>query len=930
MPNFKKCVFVEDLLVVTLYSCLTTVFVLIPPFNETFLRILLSLPLFFIIPGYAFIAALFPGKKELSGMERFTLSFAFSFVLTVFDGFLISLLPWGYRPASIVISILGVTTFFSIIAIFTRKLLEESDQFSFSIKEFIQSIKSGEINENSKTLEETPDFEKKMSFYRFISKVKAKGLKYQHCAGIKKQLMHSENIKVLVIALISSIIISIEMLAYAKMTQEKDAFIVLYLLGITTFFSIIAIITIKCLNESDQFSFSVKEFMQLIKSESINENSKTLEETPDFGKKRSLHRFISKVKAKFLEFRPEAEIEKLPLPPDIEKGLIIGLVISIILVSGIQVYAKVTQEKEIFTALYILGPDGKAEGYPTESLIDVPLNVTVEIENHELKDVNYVLQMKADEEVIEELNISVKDGGTWNKNMTYLRQKFKTGRSKLEFALFKDKPDYFPYRSVHLYIENNNTLVHVDKQKYTEIPVIENGEMESSTGWEFTSNTDKITGSYVNGSGVDSSFAYRIVNSYEGNLSGFPEYGEISQNIKSKEDTMVVLSAHVKGDSNSSSQGANAQVKQITVNGETIWTEGISEDEDWQHLRVPISLQAGSNNLKFGLKQISGEFRPVEVLWDGISLKPLTDTTYVSQNGIAETTPPSSSVLNLSARTKSATFTVSWNGTDDASGIAYYSIDSSTDGINWTNWIPETTDKSSVFTGENEKTYYFRSKAVDNAGNEEHKHPKADTQTKIYTGTLKYTLDIFPNPCKNATTFTVTYPLPLQAVVCLVTLDGVTPDGVTPDGGFGPESVELKSTDGVSWTGSYIVKSGKHFNVEALCTDINGNTASTFDELTVDNSLPDLLIEINPKTIDTGDLEIKVTPSTALTSAPSVSISANETVDVTYLSYSDGTYLYKAKINPINEGEHTVSITGKSMDSGEIKGSSKFVVDHPG
>ncbi len=56
-------------------------------------------------------------------------------------------------------------------------------------------------------------------------------------------------------------------------------------------------------------------------------------------------------------------------------------------------------------------------------------------------------------------------------------------------------------------------------QKYTEVPVIENGDMESSTGWNFTSNTDNITGSYVNGSGIDSSYAYRIVNSYEGNLS---------------------------------------------------------------------------------------------------------------------------------------------------------------------------------------------------------------------------------------------------------------------------------------------------------------------------------------------------------------------------------------------------------------------------
>ncbi len=151
---------------------------------------------------------------------------------------------------------------------------------------------------------------------------------------------------------------------------------------------------------------------------------------------------------------------------------------------------------------------------------------------------------------------------------------------------------------------------------------------------------------------------------------------------------------------------------------------------------------------------------------------------------------------------------------------------------------------------------------------------------------------------------------------------------VTPDG-FGSESVELKSTDGVNWIGSYTIKYGSHFHVEAVCTDIYGNTASAFDVLTVDNSVPDFVIEISPKTIDTGDLEIKVTPSTALDREPSVSIAADRTVNVTYLSQSDGSYYYKAKIDPdINEGEHEVSVTGSGLDSLQITGSSKFVIRH--
>ncbi|AKB33638.1 hypothetical protein MSSIH_2948 [Methanosarcina siciliae HI350] len=814
MPHLKKCVFVDDLLAVTLLSCLGVVFVLVPPFNETFLRIPIALSLFFFVPGYAFISALFPGNKEISGIERFTLSVGFSLVLTVFDGFIISLLPWGYRPAPIVVSILGITTFFSILAIFTRKLRDESEQFSFSIKEFIRSVREDEVDEA-----------------------------YKADGGLAGQ-----------------------------------------------------------------------------------------EETPAISvtaENRRFHRSKSKVKAKGLKHSPGKEVKsetrKKPLPPEIEKALVIALVGSIIISSAMLAYAKMTREKETFTMLYLLGPDGKAEGYPNESLINLPVNVTVGIENHELQSVNYILQMKVDGEVLQELSVPLEDGGIWQKDMTYTRHNLKPGRSKLEFALFKEEPGYFSYRSVHLYLDNNNTFSHLVDEKYTNasaLPKLKNGEMEFSTGWGFTSNSESITGSYVNGSGVNSSFAYGIVNSYEGNLSNYTvEFGEISQNIKSENETMAVLSAYVKDDFNLTSGGTDSQLKYVTINGETVWSEGISEAEGWQHLEVPITLQAGENNLTLGLRQMEDEIVPVEVFWDSVSLIPLSElSSYVSDSNTVETVPPVSSVLELPAYTGDRTFTVSWNGTDEASGIAYYSIDSSTDGINWETWISKTTDNSSSFTGKDNQTYYFRSKAVDRAGNEEPEHPEPDTQTQIYTGVPKVTLDITPNPCKTATTFTVTYPISLQAAVCLVAREG-----------FESESTELTSSDGISWTGNYIVSAGNHFYVEAVCTDIFGNTVSAFDEFTVDSSISDFEIELTPKTIDEGDLDIKVTPSTALRSRPSVSVSGNITVDVTYLSYSDGAYFYEARIkSELNEGDHKVYVTGYDLDSEKIEGNATFVVDHSG
>lgn len=799
MPLLKKCVFVEDLLAVTFLSCLGVLFVIVPPFNETFLRVPLALSLFFFVPGYAFIAALFPGKSEISGIERFTLSVGFSIVLTVFAGFLISLLPWGYRPAPIVISVLGMTTFFSILAILTRKLRDESEQFSFSFKEFIRSIQSDDLTE---------DFEEP-------------------------------------------------------------------------------------------------------------------EETPAPVEKRHFHRSRSKVKAQGLKFEPEIPDKKPSRSPEIEKALIIALIGSIIISTGMLAYAKMTYEEEKFTMLYLLGPGGKAEGYPNESLIDVPLSVTVGIENHELQDANYILQMRIDGNIIKESNISVKDGGIWKENLTYTRHQLKNGKSKLEFALFKENITYAPYRSVHLYIENNNTLTHLDEKKYADIsslPAIQNGEMESTTGWAFTSNSTEIKGSYANGLGLNSSSAYRISNSYNGSLLGLPnQFGEISQRIECKNDTMAVISAFVKDDFNLTSQGADSQFKYVTVNGETVWSDSISEAEGWQHIEAPIPLKAGMNNLAFGLRQIPGEVQPVEVLWDSISFKSLADiSSYVSENGTVEAVPPVSSVLELPAFTNTTNFTVYWNGTDEGSGIANYSIDSSIDGINWKTWIPKTSDNSSVFIGKDNQTYYFRSKAVDKAGNEEANHTGPDTQTQVYTGAPKVTLDISPNPCKTATNFTVTYPIPLQSAVCFVTRDG-----------FEPESTELISSDGVYWTGNYVVSVGNHFYVEAVCTDIFGNTVSVFDELFVEKSLSNFTIELTPKIIDVGYLEINVTSSTVLKSRPSVSVSGTPAVNVTYLSYSDGSYYYEARIkSELNEGEHKVYVTGYDLNSEKITDNATFVVDH--
>ncbi len=71
-----------DLALVILFTLLCIPFVLIPPLNETPVRILFGLPVVLFLPGYSLITALFPGKDDLDGIERIALSFGLSIAIT--------------------------------------------------------------------------------------------------------------------------------------------------------------------------------------------------------------------------------------------------------------------------------------------------------------------------------------------------------------------------------------------------------------------------------------------------------------------------------------------------------------------------------------------------------------------------------------------------------------------------------------------------------------------------------------------------------------------------------------------------------------------------------------------------------------------------------------------------------------------------------
>ena len=139
-------------------------------------------------------------------------------------------------------------------------------------------------------------------------------------------------------------------------------------------------------------------------------------------------------------------------PSDIERALVIALVGSIIIASGMLIYAKVMFEEERFTAFYILGEGGKAENYLKEVYLLESCSMIVGIENHEHAPANYTLQVIFGGYLLHEQQIMLAHGEKWEDSVIFI-PKHVGKRVKLEFLLYKDDSTT-PYRSVHLWVDS--------------------------------------------------------------------------------------------------------------------------------------------------------------------------------------------------------------------------------------------------------------------------------------------------------------------------------------------------------------------------------------------------------------------------------------------------------------------------------------------
>jgi len=136
----------------------------------------------------------------------------------------------------------------------------------------------------------------------------------------------------------------------------------------------------------------------------------------------------------------------------LDKLVASGLIAGIVVVGGLTAcLASAPRADEKFTEFYVLGPDRKLEGYPTNLTLGESGTVILGVANHEYGEIAYTIVVRLENETIETIDsIKLSHEMKWEENFTFTPMKAGE-KMKLEFLLFREGVEE-PYRSLHLWI----------------------------------------------------------------------------------------------------------------------------------------------------------------------------------------------------------------------------------------------------------------------------------------------------------------------------------------------------------------------------------------------------------------------------------------------------------------------------------------------
>lgn len=120
MSKLSKIGIERDLIVIDVLSLIMIFIVAV--LHTTWLRIALGLPFILFFPGYTLIAALFPRKTNLGGIERVALSFGLSIAVAPLIGLILNY-TWDIRLYPILLSLTVFILIMSAFAWYKRKRL---------------------------------------------------------------------------------------------------------------------------------------------------------------------------------------------------------------------------------------------------------------------------------------------------------------------------------------------------------------------------------------------------------------------------------------------------------------------------------------------------------------------------------------------------------------------------------------------------------------------------------------------------------------------------------------------------------------------------------------------------------------------------------------------------------------------------------------
>ncbi len=131
--------FLDDLVAIGIITAALLAAVLLLPHSPV--RVVLGLPFVLFFPGYTLIAALYPRKDDLDGVERLALSLGLSLAVVPLIGLVLNYTPWGIRLAPILVGLTLFTIICSAMAATKRRALSPSERFPADIRPVVEAVR---------------------------------------------------------------------------------------------------------------------------------------------------------------------------------------------------------------------------------------------------------------------------------------------------------------------------------------------------------------------------------------------------------------------------------------------------------------------------------------------------------------------------------------------------------------------------------------------------------------------------------------------------------------------------------------------------------------------------------------------------------------------------------------------------------------------